>query len=180
MAACLLAWLLMPVSNVQAAEVQPGGTLEVAFSPNGGAEELAVRVIDSARSSVRMLSYTFTSPAITKALVRARVRGVSVALVADARNNLQEDRSGRAHVELSRLVDAGCDVRVIAAFPLQHDKLLIADSVTTELGSFNYTSAANRRNSETMLVVWNNLDLAQQALGHFQRNYALSTPFRKE
>ena len=124
-----------------------------------------------------MLAYTFTSASVTKALISARNRGIAVSVIVDARINLQEDQSGKARQALNELARAGCDVRVIDAYPLQHDKLLIVDGRTTELGSFNYTSAANRRNSETMLVVWDNTDLARRSLEDFARNYALAVPY---
>ena len=173
----LAAALTLQCSVALSEEVAAAGRLEVAFSPDGGAQALLLRVISSAHHDVRVLSYTFTSSPVTKALIAARGRGVTVSIVADAKNNLQEDQSGRARQALTDLARAGCDVRVIDAFALQHDKLLIVDSRTTELGSFNYTGAADRRNSETMLVVWDNPELARRSLEHFARNYALSTPF---
>jgi len=39
-------------------EVPATGTIEVAFSPNEGSEKLVVKAIDSATSSIRMLSYS--------------------------------------------------------------------------------------------------------------------------
>jgi phosphatidylserine/phosphatidylglycerophosphate/cardiolipin synthase-like enzyme len=172
-----VAALTLNAGKVCADEVTPGGRLEVAFSPDGGAETLVLRVIDSAQTSVRILAYTFTSRPVVRALIAARQRGVAVALVADAKSNLQEDRSGRAREALAELARAGCDVRVIDAFALSHDKVVVVDERTTELGSYNFTSAANRLNSETMLVVWQNPDLARQTLRHFARNYSLAIPF---
>jgi hypothetical protein len=42
-------------------EVPAAGTVEVAFSSNEGSEALVVKMIDSARSELRLLSYSFTS-----------------------------------------------------------------------------------------------------------------------
>jgi hypothetical protein len=42
------------------------GTIEAAFSPNEGAEALVLKVINSARSEIRMLSYSFTSAPVTQ------------------------------------------------------------------------------------------------------------------
>jgi phosphatidylserine/phosphatidylglycerophosphate/cardiolipin synthase-like enzyme len=89
------------------------GTLEVAFSPDEGGEALVIKVIDAAKSELRVLSYSFTSAPVTAALVRAKKRGVDVRLVADQKNNVSEDRSGKARAALSTLVDAGIDVRTI-------------------------------------------------------------------
>jgi phosphatidylserine/phosphatidylglycerophosphate/cardiolipin synthase-like enzyme len=60
------------------------GTIEVAFSPNEGGEALVVKVIDSAKTELRVLSYSFTSAPVTSALLRAKKRGVDVRLEVDA------------------------------------------------------------------------------------------------
>ena len=52
------------------------GTQEVAFSPNAGATELVVKVIDAARQSIRLAAYSFTSKPIAEALVAAHKRGI--------------------------------------------------------------------------------------------------------
>jgi len=152
-------------------EVPATGTLEVAFSPSEGSEALVVKVADSARSELRILAYSFTSAAVTAALLRAKKRGVDVHLVVDEKNNVSEDRSGKARAALSALVNAGIDVRTINVYPIHHDKVMVADRETVELGSFNYSDAAARRNSENLLVNWRNPKLAAVYLQHFERNY---------
>jgi phosphatidylserine/phosphatidylglycerophosphate/cardiolipin synthase-like enzyme len=97
------------------------GTIEVAFSPNEGSEHLVVKVIDSAKTELDLLSYSFTSVPIVEALVRARHRGVVVRLVADEKNNVSADRSGKSRAALGALVNAGADVRTIRVYPIHHD-----------------------------------------------------------
>src|SRR5262249_19339641 len=89
------------------------GTIEVAFSPNEGSEHLVIKVIDSAKTQLRVLTYSFTSAPVTAALLRAQKRGVDVKIVVDQKNNVSEDRSGKARAALSALVNAGVDVRTI-------------------------------------------------------------------
>jgi phosphatidylserine/phosphatidylglycerophosphate/cardiolipin synthase-like enzyme len=144
------------------------GTIEVAFSPNEGSEHLVVKVIDSAKSELDLLSYSFTSVPVVEALVRARHRGVTVRLVADAKDNLKADK---ARAALGALVNAGADVRTIRVYPIHHDKVIIADRQSVELGSFNYSDAAAHKNSENVLVNWGNPKLAEVYLKHFERNY---------
>jgi len=158
-------------------EVPATGSVEVAFSPDEGSEALVIRVIDSAKSDLRVLAYSFTSATVTSALLRAKKRGVDVRVVADQKNNVSDDRSGKARAALSALVNAGVDVRLISAYPIHHDKVIVADRQTVELGSFNYSDAAAHRNSENVLVNWNNRQLAEAYLGHFERNYRQSVPF---
>ena len=166
------------IQNNRSYVVPAAGKLEVAFSPNEGSERLVVRVIDSARQQIDVLSYSFTSPAVTEALLRARHRGVLVRIVADYRNNISEDRSGKARAALSALANGGADVRTISVYPIHHDKVICVDGRTVELGSFNYSAAAAAKNSENVLVSWDNPELAKVYLGHFERNYRQSDVFR--
>ena len=146
------------------------GEIEVAFSPDEGTEELVIKVIDSARSEIKILAYSFTSAPVVEALVHAQKRGVSVSLVADYQSNVNEGGRGKSRAALSTLVNAGCDVRVISVYPIHHDKVIIVDRQTIELGSFNYSAAAAHKNSENVLVNWHNPKLAEEYLSHFERN----------
>jgi phosphatidylserine/phosphatidylglycerophosphate/cardiolipin synthase-like enzyme len=157
--------------------VPAAGTIEVAFSPDEGGEALVVKVIDSAKSELRVLSYSFTSAPVTEALLRAKKRGVDVRLVADKKNNVTEDRSGKARAALAALATAGADVRTISIYPIHHDKVIVADRQTVELGSFNYSDAAAHKNSENVLVNWGNPKLADVYLQHFERNYRQAAKF---
>lgn len=149
------------------------GTLELAFSPNEGSVHLVVKAIDSAQHELRLLAYDFTSAPVTEALLRAKHRGVDVRLVVDSKAGRQE----KAQAALSALATAGADVRIIKVYPIHHDKVIIVDRQTVELGSFNYSDAAARKNSENVLVNWGNPKLAEVYLGHFERNYAQAVPF---
>jgi phosphatidylserine/phosphatidylglycerophosphate/cardiolipin synthase-like enzyme len=160
-------------------QVSAAGSIEVAFSPNEGSEALVLKVIDSAKTELRVLSYSFTSAPITAALLRAAKRGVDVQLVADRKNNAVEDKSGKARAALSALANAGVDVRLISVYPIHHDKVVVADRDTVELGSFNYSDAAARRNSENVLVNWHNPGLAKVYLEHFERNHRQAEPYRE-
>lgn len=166
------------IENRHSIQVPATGTIEVAFSPDEGSEHLVIKAIESARSEIRMLSYSFTSYPVAQALVQARKRGVDVKLVADYKNNVSEDRSGKARAALSALANAGADVRVIRVYPIHHDKVIIIDVDTVELGSFNYSDAAAHKNSENVLVNWHNPALAKAYLQHFSRNYGQSSVFQ--
>lgn len=154
------------------------GRLEIAFSPNAGAQTLVIKTIASAQREIHILAYSFTSAPITQALLSARKRGVSVQLVVDHDHNLKQDKSGKARSALSALVSAGGDVRTTSAFAIHHDKVIVVDRRHVQLGSFNYSAAAESRNSENVLVNWDNPALATIYLQHFTHNYAQSVPYR--
>jgi phosphatidylserine/phosphatidylglycerophosphate/cardiolipin synthase-like enzyme len=149
------------------AQVPGTQLIEVAFSPNEGSEDLVVKVIQSARSSIGVAAYSFTSPVIAKALLNAKKRGVDVRVVVDEDGN----KSKASIAALNLLVAAGIPTRTISRYAIHHDKYLVVDKATVQTGSFNYSKAAAKSNSENVVVIWNNPDLALSYLKHWQDRF---------
>lgn len=178
--ASVIEHLVKDATKPRSQRVAATGTLEVAFSPDGAGESLVLKVIDSATRELRVMAYSFTSAPVTQALLRARHRGVDVELVVDEASALGKDaeRGGqKARAALSALANAGVSVRTTAAFAIHHDKVIIADRQSVQTGSFNYSSAAQTRNSENVLVNWHNPALAEAYLAHYSRNKDRSRAF---
>lgn len=152
-------------------------TVEVAFSPDGGAERLVLRTIDRAQQSIRVMAYTFTSPAVVRSLIQAKRRGVDVQVTADYRSNMEEDRSGRSHAALGALAYAGVPVRLVRAFPILHSKYILTES-SVETGSYNFTQQAARFNSENALVISNDDDAIRAYLDNWKQVSALGELYR--
>ena len=114
---------------------------------------------------------------MVRALIDAKRRGVEVAVVVDYKNNITEDRSGKARAALNLLVNAGIPTRTIARYPIHHDKFIVADGLHVETGSYNYSEAAARRNSENVLVAWNSPQVAASYLKHWQIRYEQGTDY---
>ena len=149
------------------------GELEVAFSPNGGCTTLVVKVINSAKRSIRVLAYSFTSAPIAKALVDAHKRGVDVKVVVD-----KSQKSAR-YTSATFLANAGVPVRVDFKHAIAHNKVIVVDGTTVEQGSFNYTKAAEENNAENVLVSWDNARLATVYLKDWERHWEHSEAVEK-
>lgn len=160
--------------------VQHSGTVEYGFSPNGGAEKLVLKVINSAQSEIRMMTYAITSSLVVEALIAARHRGVDVAIVSDYKSNVVQDKSGNTRAALSALVNAGCRVRTVSTYPIHHDKVIIVDRETVQTGSFNYSKSAAIRNSENVLVVWKNTELADGYLEHWRSRFSRGEDYKTQ
>jgi phosphatidylserine/phosphatidylglycerophosphate/cardiolipin synthase-like enzyme len=153
-AAIFLGPLLVQPAAAAGCIAPDGPAIDTGFSPEGSAERLVLNAICTARRSVHLSAYSFTSPAIVRALIDAQRRGVDVAVVADQKSNLVEDRSGKGRIALDLLSGAGVRVRVIDVYPIHHDKFMVIDGESVETGSFNYTTSAARYNSENAVVMW--------------------------
>jgi len=174
-----LAAIVLATSAVGYAQPAQGARVtacsaEVGFSPEGSAQALVLRTIASARKSVRLATYSFTAPDVVRALIAARRRGVDVRVVVDARGN-----SGKASVAaLNLLAGAGIPARTVSAYAIHHDKYMVIDGATVENGSFNYTRAAERSNSENALVVSTCPALARRYLAHWQSRWEQGKAWR--
>lgn len=165
---CLLALALaVPVATLAA-------TIQVGFSPEGSARTLVLNVIDTAQHKLRVMAYSLTASDITRALVKARKRGVDVRVVVDKG---ESERRYMAHA-LNTLASAGIPVRTDDHYQIQHDKVIVADGQTTETGSFNFSHSAESSNSENVIVVWNYPAVAASYLKHWRSRWEQGVAYR--
>ena len=141
--------------------------IQAGFSPEDSAQQLIIRTISDAGQEIRLMGYAFTSPEIARALTDARKRGVDVRVVLDAESN--DNKYSRAVI--NTLVLAGIPVRTVSSYKILHDKVIITDRTNVETGSFNFSRAASRANSENAIVIRNAPDIAETYLKHWQSRW---------
>ena len=150
-------------------------TVETGFSPEGSAQQLVLKTLDSAQQEIRLMGYSFTSPEVVRSLIAAKRRGVDVRVVLDQKAN-----TGKASMAaLNLLASAGIPVRTVSAYKILHDKVIVADRRNTEAGSFNFSRAADRSNSENVLVVWDDPVLARSYLNHWASRWSQGTDWKQ-
>lgn len=151
------------------------GTVEVAFSPNGGCTAATVRFIGEARKSVRIAAYGLTSNPIGKALLDAKKRGVDVRVVVDKEHGGRRDGgNGIANF----LAANGIPVRIDTTVRIQHNKVVIVDGQSVQSGSFNFTSAAQTSNAENITIHRGFPELARLFEGNWNHLWAESQDYR--
>jgi phosphatidylserine/phosphatidylglycerophosphate/cardiolipin synthase-like enzyme len=143
----------------------------MATSPDGGALDLVLMAIDSAKTSIRLAAYEFSSKAIVEALQRNQMAGGSILVVLD--KSQFTDRYTSAPL----LASAGIPVRINSRYAVQHSKIMVIDGDSVETGSFNFTTSAAKRNSENVLLVWHHPALAKQYSVYWQRLWEESEPY---
>ncbi len=146
------------------------GGIKSYFSPKGGCTDAIVAQIVSAKKSILLQAYSFTSDPIETALIDAHRRGVEVHVILD---RSQYDAKGAAALPL---YDAGIDVRMDSKHQISHNKVIVIDSMTLITGSFNFTRQAEIGNAENLLII-NSFDLAGQYTANWQHHFEHSEPF---
>lgn len=186
-AAALVACLTIAVAPFSVAE---GGEVErICFVPGEDCGAVLVSEIRAAKREILVQAYGFTLPAIVEALAKASRRGVRVSVLLDKSNACateqkrrgredDDDDCGRKGAVAARvLLEAGADVRIDAAHAIAHNKVMVFDGERTLTGSFNFTTSANSRNAENLLVVAGK-DVAAAYAANHRRHAEHSTSAR--
>ena len=147
---------------------------QLCFSPDGNCEEKLVHLILSARDSIYVQSYSFTSRKIANALNKKVNDGVKIKVIAD---RSLFDPNNR-YSKIKQLIHAGAQVWVDKSVSIQHNKVMIVDHHLVETGSYNFTVSANRYNAENMLII-DDQGIAERYLTYWHQRQQLSVPARR-
>jgi Phosphatidylserine/phosphatidylglycerophosphate/cardiolipin synthases and related enzymes len=139
-------------------------TIEVFFSPKGGATDAVVHELGNAKKEILVQAYSFTSAPIAKALVDAHKRGVKVTVVLD-----RSQRSER-YTSATFVANSGIPTHIDAKHAIAHNKIMIIDQATIITGSFNFTKAAEEKNAENLLVIKGDTGLVEKYLANFEEH----------
>jgi phosphatidylserine/phosphatidylglycerophosphate/cardiolipin synthase-like enzyme len=138
-------------SGSHATHPEPGEfscPVAVRFSPHGGAERMVVETLRRGRARVHAAIYGLTSAPIEAALAELARAGVQVVVKTDRSQSALRPQAAL----LARLHEAGVTVEVSRDSFLLHDKFAVVDGRWVITGSFNWTSSAERRNRENVVI----------------------------
>jgi len=138
-----------PCSLLQAFDVViPGNTpAQVYFSPNGRCMEAILKMISSAQSEILIQALSFSSPAMTDALLQAHGRGVNVALILDKSERME------GLTPAAILSNAGIPVYLDGKHAIANNRVILIDRRTVITGSFNFNKASEEMNAENLLML---------------------------
>ena len=136
-----------------------------------------MRASRAAEREVLVQAYSFTSGAIAGELMAAKRRGIDVRVTADANETVR--------IATSRIPDlarAGIPVWLETRYQAAHNKTMVIDAGSEMpvviTGSYNWTVAAQRRNSENVLIISGAADLARAYKANWERQRAEAEPYR--
>lgn len=126
-----------------------GSNINVCFTPPKGCRNQIIKIIDEAKEEIYMQAYSFTSIEIAEALIKAVNRGITVKLLID-KTSLTAKSS-----KINLLTKNGIMVEVCNVPGIAHNKVLIIDKKLVITGSYNFTQAAETRNAENIIFIYN-------------------------
>jgi phosphatidylserine/phosphatidylglycerophosphate/cardiolipin synthase-like enzyme len=120
---------------------------QVCFTPEENCSDEIVSLIETAKSTVFLQAYTFTSSQITNALLRAKKRGVRVEVILDKSARIAKYSSGDI------LANKGIPVFIDSVHTTAEDKVILIDEETVVTGSLNFTKPALEGSAGNLLIL---------------------------
>jgi hypothetical protein len=131
-------------------------SVEVFFSPNGGARDAILKEIGSADSTIDVAMYILTDRELSKALLSAQERGVNVRILLDGKS-AEEIEYSKHHFLSERKVAVKLDNTHKSYGDkyegIMHNKFAIIDNKVLITGSYNWTHSAEELNNENILII---------------------------
>ena len=142
--------------------------IQVCFTPGQNCTAEITDVIDTAKQSIFVQAYSFTSAPIAAHLIAAKKRGVKVNVILDKSQKTQRYSASRFLV--NQHIPCWIDYKPAIA----HNKIMIIDKKAVITGSFNFTKAAQNKNAENLLII-RDPALANLYLKNWQQRRAASS-----
>jgi phosphatidylserine/phosphatidylglycerophosphate/cardiolipin synthase-like enzyme len=149
----------------------PNSAVTTCFTPAQACADRIVTILDHAQSQIRLQAYSFTSSPILAALVSAKQRGVDVVVILDKSDEHASSASGAQYV-----VRAGVPVFIDYQPAIAHNKVIVVDRHMVVTGSYNFTAAAEYKNTENVTII-DSSDVASRFLSNWEARRAVSRPF---
>lgn len=144
--------------------------LEACFTPGMDCTQRIIEAVGQAENTVLVQAYSFTSKPIAKALVDAKKRGIDVRVILD------KSQVNYRYSVFPMLADALIPVFVDSKPAIAHNKLIMIDGKMTITGSFNFTTAAQKRNAENIMIAQNQ-DITLRYINYWEERLAQSLPY---
>lgn len=151
----------------QSAGANNAQSISVCFTPNGNCAQQIIDTIAQAKKQVLVQAYSFTSASIAQALVDAKKRGVDVEVLLD-----KSQSRGKGSV-LPYLNEQNIATKIDYLPAIAHNKVMVVDGKTVITGSYNFTASAEKRNTENLLIIHDQL-LAQDYTNNWLKREMLS------
>jgi phosphatidylserine/phosphatidylglycerophosphate/cardiolipin synthase-like enzyme len=151
-----------PANTPNTSFTQDGVPIQVYFSPEDGVLAPLITTLNSAQSSIRFMTFSFTDYDVAKAMLDRAAAGVNVQGIFETTGSQTEAS------ELRTLFCAGIDARQDGNPFVLHHKVFIVDNRTVVTGSFNISTNATQSNDENLIII-TDPDLAAQYLAEYDR-----------
>lgn len=128
---------------------------------DGNNYEIFLQYLSSPKKTLEVCVFTITDDSVAKILIDLYKKGIKVRVITD------DDQSLSTGSDIQSLIKAGIPIEMDATPYHMHNKFAIIDGVLLLNGSYNWTSTANTKNNENMIVT-NNKKLVSSYQNYFE------------
>lgn len=139
-----------------------GTQISAYFSPENDIISLLLKEIGSAKQSIHFMAFSFTQDTLGSAMLECFESGIEV-------QGVFEQRQVGKYSEYERMKTVGMPVVQDGNPGAMHHKVIVIDGETVITGSYNFSKNAEEHNSENLLLIKGNPDIAQAYLAEFDR-----------
>jgi phosphatidylserine/phosphatidylglycerophosphate/cardiolipin synthase-like enzyme len=143
-----------------------GTQVDTYFSPDDHVLTAIYNLLSGANESIYFLAFSFTSNELGDIVRQKADAGLMVKGVMD-----EEQINSNTGTEFDPFRQAGLDVLIDGNAGQMHHKVFIVDESIVVLGSYNFSKAAEERNDENIIIVYNE-KIAEYYIQEFERVYA--------
>ena len=133
------------------------------FSPKGDTISPLLKEIRSAEKSIHFMAFSFTHDTLGTAMLDRFASGVEVRGVFEAR------QTDNPYAEYKAMKGAGLSVVLDKNSGTMHHKVIVVDALTVITGSYNFSKNAEKNNSENLLIIKGNREIAAAYLAEFEK-----------
>jgi phosphatidylserine/phosphatidylglycerophosphate/cardiolipin synthase-like enzyme len=143
-----------------------GTRIDTYFSPDDHVLTALYDLLSRAEESIYFLAFSFTSNELGEIVRTKAETGLDIRGVMD-----REQVLSNTGTEYDPFHQAGLDIRIDGIDGQMHHKVFIVDKRIVVIGSYNFSRAAEERNDENIIIVYNE-DIAGFFVDEFERDYA--------
>jgi phosphatidylserine/phosphatidylglycerophosphate/cardiolipin synthase-like enzyme len=147
-----------------------GTNVSVYFAPDDDVQVALIDLISQAKKSIYFMAESFTASKLAEAIRLQAASGVTVKGVMDASGVTASSLS-----EFGNFRNAGIEVRKSLDAGEMRNNVLIIDEHLVMVGSYNFTTSAQNRNDENILIL-DNPFIAAEFLAQFQQIFDQAKP----
>ena len=139
-----------------------GTQISTYFAPENDTISPLLKEVKSAKKSIYFMAFSFTHDKLGNAMRDRYKKGIPV-------EGVFEERQIDEHSEYESMKNAGIPVISDDGPGTMHHKVILIDEETVITGSYNFSKRAEEQNSENLLIIKRNKDIAQAYLKEFNR-----------
>jgi len=136
---------------------------EIYFTPSLKCEELVIRQIKRAKKSIDVAIYSLTNKKISS-MLESKHEKIPVRIIADR-------MQARNKSSMVPILKQTIPVRLSKKHKIEHNKFIILDDVKVVTGSYNYTTNANKYNSENCIFIRDKEQLYKKRFNYLWKLY---------